>query len=106
MRNQPGQLIILIEHHTIRPGRTPRVCLARRQNRELVVRWLHGEVEALIVVVDVRVMASADGLAFSMVVVAGLLGGVGIAARVAVAAAGVVAGTGLDVLGEGQNVLD
>ena len=102
MRNKPSQLIILIENHPIRTRRTTGVCLPRAQNRELIVSWWNGEVNVLVVVVLVRVVATADGLALLVVVVTGFFGVVGGASGVALAAAGVVAGASFEVrLGEG-----
>lgn len=106
VRDQTRQLVIVIKHHTVRPGRTPRIRLVRGQNRELVVRRLYGEIEVLVVVVDVWVVAAANGLVLLVVIVAGLFGSVGVIAGVAVTATGVVARAGLNVLGEGQGGLD
>lgn len=53
-----------------------------------------------------RVVAAANGLALLVVVVTSLLGGVNIATRVAVAATAVVAGTGLEGLGQSHGALD
>lgn len=92
MRNQPRQLPILIKNHPIRARRTTRVRRSAAQDRKLIVRRLHWEIEVFVVVVDVRVAAAAGVAALLDVVVAGVLGGGDGAAGVAVAAAGVVAG--------------
>lgn len=107
MRNQPSQIIILIENHPIRTRRTTRVRLPGAQNREFIICWWDGEVNVLVVVVLVRVVATADGLASLVVVETGFFGGVGGASGVALAAAGVVTGAGFEVrLRKRQRALD
>lgn len=106
MRNQPGQLVILIENHPVRSRRATIIRVTPRQDRELVVGRADREVNVLVVVVLVRVVAVADGLVALVVRVASLLGGVGVAAKVAVAAAGVGAGAGFGGGGEGEGGLD
>ena len=101
MSNHTSQLIVLVEHHTVRTGRTAAVNISGAQNRPLIVRRRHREVEALVVVVLVRVAVAADGLAVLVQLVTGSLGGGNVGGGVAVAAAGVVAGA-LDQRGEGE----
>lgn len=55
MRNNARQLIISVENDTVRARRATSVHLAALKNRELVVGAGNGEVEALVVVVDVGV---------------------------------------------------
>lgn len=57
MRNQPRQLIIASKDNTVRTGRTTAVNLSAAENRELVVRARDGKVEALVVVVFMRIAA-------------------------------------------------
>lgn len=104
MRNQTRQLPIIIENHPICTRRTTRVRLSRAQNRELIVRSGDRKVEALVVVVDVRVAAAAGVAVLLDVVVAGVLGGGDVAAGVAVATAGVGAGA-FEALGGGEGAL-
>ena len=103
MRDQPRQLIILIEDHTVRTRRTAIVDLSGAEDRELVVGRVHGEVKVLVVVVLVRVLVVADRLTLLVQVEAGLLGFGHGGLVVAGFAAGVVAGLGGGVgAGEGD----
>lgn len=97
MRDKASQLIFLIEDHPIRTRRTTGVCLPRAENRELIVRRWDGEINVLVVVVLVRVVATADGLASLVVVVTGFSRGIGGATGVALPAASVVTSAGFDV---------
>lgn len=101
MGNQTSQLIVTVEHHTVRARRTTVVGLSGAQNRPLIVRRVHREVEALVVVILVRVVVAADGLAGLLQLVTGSLGGGNGGGGVAVATAGVVTGA-LDDRGEGE----
>jgi len=105
MRDQPRQLPILIENHPISTWRTTGVRRSRAQNRELIISRVHREVKIFVVVVDVWVAAAAGVAALLDVVVARVFGGRDVAAGVAVAAAGVVAGT-FEALRGGEGGLD
>ena len=106
MGDQPSQLIVLIKHHSVRTRRATRVRISRGQDGELVVRRVHREVKILVVLVNMRVVVAANGLALLVVVVTSLLGRVNGTTGVAVAATGVVTGTGLQRLGESHGTLD
>lgn len=86
MRNQTRQVPIIIENDTIRTGTATVIRLAVRQDRELVIRPRHGEVEALVVMVLVRVVARLAAALLERVAL--LHRGVDLVRRVAVAAAG------------------
>lgn len=62
--NHARNLSILVENHTVRTGRTTAIDFSGAQDRELIVGGIDAEVEAFVVVVDVRVVVN---------VVAGLL---------------------------------
>lgn len=94
MRNHTSQLVPRVKHNPIRTRRATTVDASRAQDRPFLVGAGDGEVEALVVVVAVGVAVAANALAVRVQLVAGVLGGVDGAGRVAVAAAGVVAGTG------------
>lgn len=95
--NHTSQLITSVEDNTVRAGGTTIVDIAIAQDGELVVGAGHGEVEALVVVVDVRV-AVVGGPGLVQLVTRGL-GGADGAAGVADGAAGVGAGA---LLGSGD----
>lgn len=75
MRNHASQLTIGIEHNPIRAGALAPIKHLLFQDRKLVPRPADGEVEALVVVVLVRVVVVADRLALRQVVAAGALRG-------------------------------
>ncbi len=92
---------ILVEDDTVRARRTAVVHTAGAHDRELIVGGVDGEVEALVVVVDVGVVVDvvAGGLELGALADGGGDGG----GRVADAAAGVGARLpGLDLSGEGE----
>lgn len=99
--NHTSQLITSVENNTVRAGRTTIVHIVIAQDRELVVGSGNGEVEALVVVVDVRV-AVVGGTGLVQLVARGLGGAHG-AAGVADCAAGVGAGA---LLGSGDGGAD
>jgi hypothetical protein len=101
MRNNARKLVILVEDHTVRTGRAATVDAARAQDRELIVGGGDAEVEALVVVVDVRVVV--DVVAGRVQRVALALGGRDGRRGIADTAAGVGAGlAGLDLDGGGE----
>lgn len=79
--NNTSQLIIVVENNTVRAGGTTGVNLAAAQNRELIVGAGDGEIEALIVVVDVGV--AVIGRTGLVQLVTAVLGGADGAAGVA-----------------------
>ena len=102
MRNQPREIPTPIENHPIRPRTPPRVDIVVIQNRELIVRPGDREIEALVVVVLVRVRVGALGLAGLVERGAFREGGADVGGPVAGAAAGVDAGlTGAEGGGDG-----
>lgn len=81
MGNHTSQLIIAVENNTVRAGGTTSVHLAAAQNWELIVGAGNGEIEALVVVVDVGIaVVGGTGL---MQLVTASLGGADGAASVA-----------------------
>ena len=89
VRNHTRQLIITIENNTVRTRGTTSIRLPALENRELVVSAGNGEIETLVIVVDMGV--AVVGLAGRVQVVAGGLGGTDRAGSVANGAAGVLA---------------
>lgn len=101
MGDNASKLSILVENDTVRARRTAVVHTAGAQDRELIVGRVDGEVEVLVVVVDVGVVVDvvAGGLELGASVDGGGDGG----RRVADAAAGVGARlAGLELSGEGE----
>lgn len=101
MGDNASKLSILVENDTVRARRTAVVHTAGAQDRELIVGRVDGEVEVLVVVVDVGVVVDvvAGGLELGASVDGGGDGG----RRVADAAAGVGARlAGFDLSGEGE----
>lgn len=92
MGDNPRKLVLRVENNPVGPRRTARVDVARPQNGKLVVLARHGEVEVLVVVVLVRVVV--DVVAGAVQLVADVLRRRHCRLGVAVAAAGVGAGTG------------
>jgi hypothetical protein len=76
--NNTSQLVISVENNTVRTGRTTSVHLTAAQNRELIVGAGNGEIEALVVVVDVGV-AVVGGTGLVQLVTASLGGADGAA---------------------------
>lgn len=96
MCNKTSQLILAIEDDTVRTRGTTAVDLSGAQDRPLIVGTRDREVEALVVVVLVGVVVAAHGLVGGVELITGFLGGSHGARAVAVAAAGVVAGAGVE----------
>lgn len=86
MGNHTRQLAAIVEHNTVRTGAATIVHVVVGQDGEFIVRPGDGEVEILVVVVLVRIVA---GLAAGLVQGVALLdGGVDVAGSVADGAAG------------------
>ena len=90
MRDNASQLIFIIEDDSIGPRATTIINISGLQNGKLIVRFGHGELEALVVAVRVRVVASLIAGRFETVPL--FLGRIHSVLRVADTAAGV--GTG------------
>lgn len=89
MHDHTRQLLVGVENDAVSPGRATAVDVVRLENGELVVRTLDGEVDTFIVVVLVRVVVAALGLARRVEAVSLLHRVVDGRLRVAGAAAGV-----------------
>jgi hypothetical protein len=83
------QLVVTVEHNTVRSRATATVDLVGAQDGEFIVGTIHGEVEALIVVVLVRVAVRSDSLTGLVQRVTLVLGGGDVAGPVAGATASV-----------------
>lgn len=88
MRDQARQFVIPVENHPIRSGRASIVHIEVAHNGVFVVGAGHGEIEALVIVVLVRVVV--DGLSRLIERVPLGLGGTDVAGPVAGASAGVI----------------
>lgn len=102
MRNNPRQLPIPIKNNPISPRTTPLVNLPVTQNRKLIIRARDGELEPLVVVVFVRVVAASCFRAGGIEIVAGLFGGGYGGGGVADVATGVGAGGTFLIQWEGK----
>jgi hypothetical protein len=89
MGDQTRQLVVAVEHHTIRSGATATVDMVGAQDGEFIPRAIHGKVEALVVVVLVRVLVRSESLTGLVQLVTLGLGGGDVAGPVAGATAGV-----------------
>jgi hypothetical protein len=103
MGNNTSQLIIAVEDNAVRTRGTTAVDLSGAQDRPLIVGAGDREVEALVVVVPVGVVVAADGLVRGVQLITGFLSGAHGARAIAVAAAGVVAGAGVEFSRGGQD---
>lgn len=104
MGNQACQLVVAVEYHAVSTGATATVDLVRAQNGEFIVGAIHGEAEALVVVVLVRVLVLSESLAGLVELITLVLRGRDIAGPVAGAAAGVDARVAVfEGRGEGDN---
>ena len=87
MRNHPLVRAITGENDPIGTRAASSVDLVAAQDGELVIRARAGEVDAFVIIVCVRILARADGLALGIVAAALLNGGVDIGLIVARVAA-------------------
>lgn len=100
MSDDTSKLVISVEDNTVRPRRTTTVDAAGAQDGEFVVGAANGEIETLVVVVDVGV--GVLGRTFGVKVIASGSGRAHGAASVAVAAAGVGTSAGFEIGGNGD----
>lgn len=95
MRNNALEITIVVKNHPIRSRTATGIHLIRVQDGKLLVRFRVREVEPLVVVVRVGIVAAPRGAALSVVGATLRDGGVDVALVVACAAAGVDAGLAL-----------
>jgi hypothetical protein len=87
--NQASQLILLIENNPIGTGRSTTVYFTRVQDGKFIVRAIHREREAFVIVIHVWIIVRADSLSGLVEAVALALGcGDGVAGVAVVAAGG------------------
>jgi hypothetical protein len=98
--NNTSELVGSVEDNTVRTGRTTSVNAATLQDRELVVGLRHGEIEALVVVVDVGVIVGI--IAGLVELVSSSLGGANGTAGVANGSAGGSTCASFDIQGRGE----